>query len=307
MPYPKAEQPSTQRVERSPHAVLRRQRSDRARPIQRSRSVALVIPEPATRIFSDDPFFPSLVQAVTQQLQDTSHQLVLMMANSVESRDHVERYAKAGHLDGVMMVSMHGPDPLPVALQRIGVPVVAMERPLGPATAPVVGVDSVAGAEAATRHLLDRGRRRLATICGPQDMPAGIDRLGGFRRALLGTGCQSAIAGGDFTRESGECAMRDLLDQDPDLDAVFVASDLMAQGALRALRSAGRRVPEDVAVVGFDDLAAARYAEPPLTTVHQPVAELGRMLARQVVRLIGGEAVEDEIILGTQLVVRESS
>ena len=105
-------------MERS-HAVLRRQRSTRFRPTQRSRSVALVIPEPATRIL-DDPFFPSLVQAVTQQLQDTSHQLVLMMANSVESRDHVERYAKAGHLDGVMMVSMHGPDPLPVALQRIG-------------------------------------------------------------------------------------------------------------------------------------------------------------------------------------------
>ena len=148
-----------------------------------------------------------------------------------------------------------------------------MERPLA-ATAPIVGVDSVKGAETATRHLLDRGRRRIATIRGRRTcrpVSTGWRASGAARHRLPA----SALAGGDFTRESGECAMRDVLDQDPDLDAVFVASDLMAQGALRALRAAGRRVPEDVAVVGFDDLAAARYAEPPLTTVRQPVAELG--------------------------------
>ena len=173
-------------------------------------------------------------------------------------------------------------------------------------TPPIVGVDSISGATAAARHLLERGRRRIATICGPQDMPAGIDRLAGLR-AGLGTAGLVAVATGDFTRESGERAMRQLLDAAPDLDAVFVASDLMALGALQALRASGRSVPHDVAVIGFDDSPAACYADPPLSTVRQPVVELGRLLARQLVRIIDGERIEDALILPTELVVRSST
>src|SRR5262245_32009980 len=218
---------------------------------QRTKSMALVIPEPAARVFSEDPFFPTVVRGVSQELEDTNHQLVLMMANSPASHDRIEQYALARHVDGVMIASMHGADPLPAALQRMGIPVVAMERPLGRASVPIVGVDSIAGAATAVRHLLDRGRTRIATIAGPQDMPAGIDRLAGYQRDLPGARRTPRVAYGDFTRRSGELAMRELLDADPALDAVFVASDLMAHGALQALRDAGRRVPDDVAVVGF--------------------------------------------------------
>ena len=274
---------------------------------QRTGSMALVFPEPATRIFSDDPFFPGIVRGVSQELEEANYQLVLMMANSEASHDRIEQYALARHVDGVMMASMHGADPLPRALHRMGIPVVAMERPLGPANIPIVGVDSMAGAAGAVRHLIERGRTRIATIAGPQDMPAGLDRLAGYRRELRGSKLRSIVAEGDFTRESGELAMRQLLEDDPTLDAVFVASDLMAHGALRALRQAGRRVPQDVAVVGFDDFEIAQYSEPPLTTVRQPVAELGRLLARQLVRLVSGEEIEASVILGTQLIIRESS
>jgi DNA-binding LacI/PurR family transcriptional regulator len=274
---------------------------------QRTNSMALVFPEPATRVFSDDPFFPSIVRGVSQELEEADVQLVLVMANSAAGHERIERYAMARHVDGVMMASMHGADPLPMALHRMGIPIVAMERTLGRADIPIVGVDSISGAASAVRHLLDRGRTRIATIAGPQDMPAGIDRLAGYRRELKGSKRRSIVAEGDFTRLSGELAMRQLLDDDPLLDAVFVASDLMAHGALRTLRAAGRRVPEDVAVVGFDDIEIAQYTEPPLTTVRQPVVELGRLLGRQLLRLVAGEDIEESVILGTSLVVREST
>jgi len=274
---------------------------------QRTNSMALVFPEPATRVFSDDPFFPGIVRGVSQELEETDHQLVLMMANSAASHDRIEQFAMARHVDGVMMASMHGADPLPLALQRMHIPVVAMERPLGRVAIPIVGVDSISGAAAAVRHLLERGRTRIATIAGPQDMPAGIDRLAGYRRELRGSKRRSIVAEGDFTRQSGEYAMRQLLEDDPLLDAVFVASDLMAHGALRTLRLAGRRVPDDVAVVGFDDFEVAQYTEPPLTTIRQPVVELGRLLARQLVRLVAGEDIEESVILDTELIIREST
>src|SRR5690606_9189163 len=125
---------------------------------QRTDSYALVVPEPTNRVFSEDPFFSILIRGVSEELENADKQLVLMLANSATSHDRVERYAMAGHVDGVMCVSMHGADPLPVTLTRLGVPVVCNERPLGRLTLPYVGVDNVGGARAATRHLLSSGR-----------------------------------------------------------------------------------------------------------------------------------------------------
>ena len=178
-----------------------------------------------------------------------------------------------------MFASMHGADPLPGTLARMGIPVVCSGRPLGRrAPVPYVDVDNVGGVAAAVRHLLDTGRRRIATIAGPQDMvgrhgPA--DRLP-RRRCATPTG-RSIVAIGDFTRESGAAAMRQLLDDDPELDAVFVASDLMAHGALRALREAGRRVPDDVAVVGFDDIEIGPLHR--AAADHRPPADRARSAA----------------------------
>ena len=274
---------------------------------QRTDSIALVLPETATRVFSDDPLFPGIVRGVSQELELADRQLVLMMAGSAASHDRIERYAMGRHVDGVMFASMHGMDPLPGALARIGMPAVCSGRPLGRATVPYVDIDHVAGVQAAVGYLLAAGRQRIATIAGPQDMVAGIERLAGYREALRGSSRRSIVAVGDFTRESGSLAMRHLLEDDPKLDAVFVASDLMADGALRTLREAGRRVPDDVAVIGFDDAEFASYTDPPLTTIRQPIIEIGREMVRLLLRLADDKPVEDALILPTHLVVRDSA
>jgi DNA-binding LacI/PurR family transcriptional regulator len=274
---------------------------------QRTNSVALVLTESAGRVFSDDPFFPSIVQGASQVLDAAGKQLVLMMVNSGASHERVEQFTLGGHVDGVMVASLHGADPLPGTLARMGIPVVVNGRPIGRTTVPYVDVANEAGARLAVRHLLTTGRRRIATIAGPQDMVGGIDRLNGYRAELQGSDRRSIIAVGDFTRESGIAAMRQLLADDPALDAVFAASDLMAAGALRALRQAGRRVPDDVAVIGFDDNEIARYTEPPLTTIRQPIADIGRTMARQLLSLAAGETVEPATVLPTELVVRETA
>ncbi len=280
---------------------------------QRTESIALILPETANRVFSDDLFFPAIIRGVGVELEAADKQLVLMMAGSAKSHDRVERYAVAGHVDGVMFASMHGADPLPGTLVRLGIPVICSGRPLSHldergATVPYVDVDHFGGVCAAVRHLVTGGRRRIATIAGPQDMVAGIDRLAGYRATLEEAGLAPHEAIGDFTRESGIQAMRSLLARDPRLDAVFVASDMMAHGALLALKDAGRRVPSDVAVIGFDDFEISRYSDPPLTTVRQPIADMGRTMARQLLGLINGEeALPDAVVLPTELVVRESA
>ncbi|WP_305784838.1 LacI family DNA-binding transcriptional regulator [Symbioplanes lichenis] len=276
---------------------------------QRTESIALILPETANRVFSDDLFFPAMIRGVSTELEAADKQLVLMMAGSSASHDRVERYAMAGHVDGVMFASVHGADPLPGVLARLGIPVVCSGRPMGgePAVS-YVDVDHIEGVATAVRHLLRAGRRRIATVAGPQDMVAGVDRLAGYRTALAEAGRPELVEAGDFTRESGVHAMRRLLAADPRLDAVFVASDMMAHGALQALREAGRRVPADVAVVGFDDVEISRISDPPLTTVRQPIVEMGRTMARQMLGLVDGRTdLPRSVVLPTELVVRASA
>ncbi|CCH21614.1 LacI family DNA-binding transcriptional regulator [Micromonospora lupini] len=274
---------------------------------QRTDSIALVMPEAATRVFSDDQVFPGIIRGVSQELEAADKQLVLMLAGSPAGHQRVERYTTGRHVDGVLFASLHGADPLPGTLARLGIPVVVSGRPLGDAPVPYVDVDHVGGVTAAVRHLIDGGRRRIATIAGPQDMVAGIERLIGYRETVAAAGLPELIAVGDFTRESGAAAMDRLLTDHPDLDGVFAASDLMAHAALRTLRAAGRRVPEDVAVIGFDDIETAAYTEPPLTTVRQPIVELGRRMTQQLLRLAAGETIEPAVMLPTELIFRASA
>ncbi|WP_407676330.1 LacI family DNA-binding transcriptional regulator [Plantactinospora alkalitolerans] len=276
---------------------------------QQTDSIALILPEASTRVFSDDQVFPRIILGVSRELEAAGKQLVLTLTESAASQQRVERYALGGHVDGVLFASLHGDNPLPGILARTGLPVVCGGRPLGEASVPVayVDVDHIGGVRRAVRHLLDSGRQRIATIAGPPDMVAGIERLLGYRAELREAERQQIVALGDFTRESGAVAMRELLDKDPNLDAVFIASDLMAHGALRTLREAGRRVPDDVAVIGFDDIELAVYTDPPLSTVRQPIQDLGRTMTRQLLRLAAGERIEPVVILPTELVLRRSA
>ena len=284
-------------------------RAARSLVTRRSDSVAVVIPEPSGQLFGD-PFFPRILRGISAALAEESMQLILLMPQARTDEDRVERYLGAGHTDGAMLISLHGADPLPAALRRYGIPIVIGGRP------PVDGityvdVDNRAGAASAVQHLADGGRRRIATIAGPQDMAAGVDRLLGYhdRLAEAGIGADGGMVEiADFTHDGGRAAMERLIERHPSLDAVFVASDLMAVGAVAALRGAGRRIPDDVAVVGFDDSQLARTTEPGLSSVRQPIEEMGREMTQLLMQEIRSpDRAPRRVILDTQLIVRGSS
>src|SRR5699024_9523695 len=152
-----------------------------------------------------------------------------------------------------------------------------------------VDVDNVEGGRVATRHLVDRGYRRIAMITGPPTMRVGVDRLAGYREVLAGAGLEAAgVEDGGFTAVDAEAAMPRILDDGSAPDAVFIASDLMARGALGAIARRGLRVPEDIAIVGFDDSPVAARVTPPLTTVRQPSREQGAVMADVLIRRLAG-------------------
>lgn len=271
---------------------------------RRTDTVALVVSESELRVF-DEPYFAGTIRGIGSALAETGLQLILAMAQSPEEHARLEHYLTGQHVDGVLMLSLHGADPLPGRLEAMGVPTVLGGRPVGLDPFSYVDMDNRAGARQAVKHLLGLGRARIATIAGPQDMGVGVDRLSGYRDALLASGRAELVAYGDFSEESGAAAMRELLEAHPDLDAVFAASDLMAVGAMRALRAKGKAIPSDVAVVGFEDSKVALHTDPPLTTVHQPTEAMGRQMAQLLVARINGEELRQPVvILDTHLVLR---
>ncbi|MEW1910601.1 LacI family DNA-binding transcriptional regulator [Kitasatospora sp. NPDC085895] len=273
---------------------------------RRTGSYALVLPEGMGQVFSEG-FFPTLIRGATAELEESDEQLVILLAGSAAGRRRIEQFVRGGHVDGVVLASVHDRDPLPGLLAGTGVPVVCCERAYGDARLPCVGVDNAGGAAAAVRYLKRIGRTRIATVAGPSSTPAGQDRLGAYLRETVRGHRRPLVAEADFTVEGGRAATARLLAEEPRIDGLFAASDLMAVGALEALRRAGRRVPEDVAVVGFDDVDCARTAEPALTTVHQPIEQLGRQLMRLVQRLAAGEEAGPALVLPTALVLRDSA
>jgi DNA-binding LacI/PurR family transcriptional regulator len=285
-------------------------RAARSLVTRRSDSIAVVITEPTGRLFTD-PFFPRLLRGISSELTARDRQLILLIPESEADERRTADYLTAGHVDGALLVSLHGDDPLPARLAAAGMPIVLVGRPPKGATASFVDVDNRLGAESAVAHLVSSGRRVVATITGPQDMVAGVDRLRGYRDALTegGIGLDASLeALGDFTQEGSVEAMKRLLAIHPDLDAVFAASDLMAAGAMSVLTAAGRRVPEDVAVVGFDDSPIATSTTPQLTSVRQPIEEMGHEMARLLVEAVdASDPVPRRVILATELVQRASS
>jgi DNA-binding LacI/PurR family transcriptional regulator len=282
-------------------------RAARALVTRRTDSVAIVVPEPDSRVFSD-PFFAGILRGVSLTLAPTSSQLVLLIEPAEGDDQRLLRYLRGGHVDGAIIVSHHGRGNVLQELARLPLPIVFSARPLG-VDGPVasVDVDNVAGARTAVEYLLSIGRRKIGTIAGPLDMTAGLDRLTGYQDVMKEAGLTEAVAFGDFTADGGEQAALRLLDEFPDLDALFVANDLMATTALRVLSQRGRRVPEDVAVVGFDDSVMATTTTPKLTTIRQPVEKLGARLAEILLAKIGGATLTSPEIYGTELIIRDSA
>ena len=320
-------------------------RAARSLVTRRSDSVGVVITEPTSRLFVD-PFFPRLLRGISGELGTRDLQLVLLMPEPGRDAARAEAYLSGGHVDGVLLVSLHGDDPLPKRLAARGIPIVVGGRPPPGAAVHYGDIDNRGGARAAgapqpqfegqTKTKLgntevkgiveaivnDRlgafleenptvGRKVIATVAGPSDMGAGVDRLAGYRDGLEDAGLpfsRDLESSADFSHDGGVRAMRELLTARPDIDAVFAASDLMAAGALQALRVGRRRVPDDVAVVGFDDSPLAATTQPPLSSVRQPIEEMGREMVRLLVESMERpDPVPRHVVLGTELVRRASS
>ena len=282
---------------------------------RRSNSVALVISEPdrpddhsfLNRIFTD-PYFGRITAGATRALRPHDIHLVILPTDST-GHHQVIRYLRQGHVDGVLLISSHERDVLRRQVHELGIPAVVSARPAAPAPASFVDLDQRLGARLAADHLLARGCRRLATISGPLDLPAGLDRLHGFRSHLATRGfAEIPAVEGDFTRAGGETAARHLLAEHPGVDGLFVASDLMAEGALRAVQDLGQKVPGDVAVVGFDDSSAALDCRPLLTTIRQPVEEMAAEMAEVLMAHIATPGrLPRSVTFQPTLVIRDSA
>jgi DNA-binding LacI/PurR family transcriptional regulator len=273
---------------------------------QRAQSVAFILSEPQERLF-EDPNFGSLLRGCTKALAEHDMPLLLSVAGSDQDRKRILRFVAAGHVDGALLVSAHSGSPVIDELLALGVPVVACGQPIGhESELAYVAADDRDGARQMASYLRSLGRRRIATITGPLDTPGGSQRLAGYRDALGEAAVPDLIETGDYSEYSGTTAMELLLARVPDLDAVFVASDLMARGAMRALTQAGRRVPDDVAVGGFDDSPVAVTTSPALTTIRQPWPRISSEMTRLLLGRINGDPPA-AVILRTELIRRGSA
>ncbi|MEV7610742.1 LacI family DNA-binding transcriptional regulator [Microbacterium sp. NPDC089320] len=280
-------------------------RAARSLASRQTHAIALIVPEDTTRFFGD-PFFAAIVAGITGALRGSDYLLNLLIASD-DPGDKMTSFVRNGGVDGALIVSHHTSDAF---IDRVAdaVPVVWGGRPVRIREGDyVVDVDNVAGARTATQHLIETGRTRIATISGPITMVSSVDRVQGFRAALADAGLSPfAEEAGDYSEASGADAARRILATGHP-DAIFVASDLMARGALTALRSAGVRVPDDVALVGFDDSSVALSTDPPLTTMRQPMYAQGEAMAGVLLSRLAGREPAHTTILPTELVVRASS
>lgn len=271
--------------------------------------LGLVIPTGVASVFTD-PYFPTLIRGISAACREHEFSVMLWLAEPDFERRTVMNVLRNGFIDGVIVSSMPVDEVIVDALSRSTLPFILVGRDPSHPDVSYVDVENRRGAIEATTHLIRMGRRRIATITGPLNTIVGIDRRDGYLEALQQRGIEpdpNLIIEGDFSEEEGYRLTRTrLLALEP--DAIFTASDAMSMGALRAAREAGKRIPEDIAVVGFDDMPFAARADPPLTTVRQPIQSLGSLAAETLIDMIEheGDSYTRRILLPTELIIRKS-
>ncbi len=270
--------------------------------------VGLVIPMGVSAIFTD-PFFPLLIQGVSSGCNAQDFSVMLWLAEPDYERRMISKMMYNGLVDGVIVSSMLMDDPIVKALAESDLPFILIGRHPTNDAISFVDLDNRKSAFDAVLYLLNMGRSRVATISGPRNMIVGQDRLQGYMDAFLQEHLpldERLIIEGDFTEEGGYLAMLSLLEARP--DGVFVASDSMAIGAMRAIQENGLRIPQDVAVIGFDDIGPGSRTSPTLSTVHQPIQEMGAKAAEALIEMVRSPGKEPKkIVLETGLVLREST
>jgi DNA-binding LacI/PurR family transcriptional regulator len=274
----------------------------------RTGSVAFVISEQSEHLFGD-PNFGALVRGFSRELRSRGQHLLVTTAQDYGEEEFLAAYLTAGHVDGALFALPREGETLLNRVARGGLPVVVQGQPLGlEQELSWVAVDDEAASFEAVSYLLDQGRSRIGTITGPLDTSSGRRRLDGYLRAVGAGSPPDLVAVGDWSATSGRLGAQQLLERHPRMDGLFVASDLMALEAMAALKESARRIPGNVAVVGFDDSTAAVQADPPLTTIHLPFEQT----AGESVRILN-ELIEDpgsgprHVLMPTRLVRRGSA
>lgn len=285
-------------------------------PNQAARSLAgghthvlgLVIPTGVASVFSD-PYFPTLIRGISTTCQDHEYSVMLWLAEPEYERRTVMQVLQNGFIDGIIVSSMPIDEKMIEALIASQLPFILVGRHPQHPEISFIDVENQSGARQAVEHLLACGRRQIAHLSGPLNTIVGIDRQKGYLDALQAHGIPPdprLVLEGDFSEEDGYRLTRSLLPHQP--DAIFAASDAMAIGAIRLLHEEGLAVPEQVAVIGFDDMPFAARSQPPLTTVRQPIQQTGALAAERLIALIESpqHPGDQHIVLPTELVVRES-
>lgn len=272
-----------------------------------SKVIGLVIPSIINAVFTD-PYYPKLTQGIAQACNELGYTLTLMLFHSPEEeRQNARRIINKSLLDGIIITADILDDPIVPELLETDVSFVQVGRPQQTEKVNYVDTENVYGGELATSHLIKLGYQRIGQIATAKNT-AGIDRHTGYQKALASYGIpydESLVGYGDFSRESGYVAMKQLLPHKP--EAVFVHSDTMALGAMQAIREAGLSIPDDIAIIGFDDLPPALLAEPKLTTIRQPIHQTGMMAVELLLDVIkNGTQPPKKRILPLELVIRGS-
>jgi DNA-binding LacI/PurR family transcriptional regulator len=266
-----------------------------------------VVMHAAPRLLFQDPYFAQLLQGMSDALSEQALGMMLWLGNR-SKEETLDRILWMGPIDGVIVTADHLDDPLVDGLLASRLPTVLVGHRRADRSASYVDVDNVGAADNVTTHLASLGRRRIGHITGTRGTVAGEDRLTGYRRAMerAGLAPDGLVVDGDFNRPSGSAGAEVLLDAGA--DAMFCANDATAEGALDTIRARGLRVPDDVALAGFDDLEFAAHLEPPLTTIRQGVERQGAEAAHTLFQLLqdpdGGPR---RVILPTELVIRQST
>jgi len=271
-----------------------------------TQTIALLLPD------ITNPFYAALVNGIQQTALSHGHTMLLCTTESdAEREEHYLRVLRAKQVDGALVDGLVLPPDRIARFVEDGFPIVCLDRDIDSRSIPLVQVDNRLGGRIATEHLIDLGHTRIGHVTGAGELGISDERLAGYRDALSGAGLPvdfQLVEEGRFTDDGGHDAARRLLEREPGVTAIFAANDLSALGVLNAVAEAGKRVPDDVSVVGFDDLHLSAYTAPPLTTIRQPAVEIATLATEILIGLTKGREVEEmRHLLEPELVIRAST